>query len=482
MIFTSSEFLLFLLITISLFYFMTSLGQRVLLLAANYVFYMWMKPVFGLLLLAGTIVTYLAARAVQNRVLGLRRTWLAAGIVLMLGQLVLFKYADFFLSGLGWILGWESSPELGLLLPIGISFYSFAATGYLIDVYRGKTEAERNFLDCALFLSFFPSILSGPIPRGRELLPQFKQRHAFDPESLRRGVLRFTWGAAKKMVIVDALAVVVNTAYAAPDDYTGGQLLFAVIVYSLYIYLDFSSYSDMAIGVAWMLGFQLPENFAAPYCARTVQGFWRGWHMSLTGWFREYLFFPLGGSRGPKWRTYLNILIVFAVSGLWHGAAITFMIWGVLNGACQVIGRLTKKPRDKLKRCLHIRENAPVLAAVQIFLVFAFVTAAWVFFRAESAGQAMFIIKRILLILRDGFGGESILKLGLSARRLVVAAVAMIPVAVEDVRKARGASPWKLEGKPYRYCISLAVLLAVIAVFGAYGEGFDQSEFVYFKF
>lgn len=482
MIFTSSDFILFLLITLVLFYFMTELGQRILLFAANFVFYMWMKPAFGLLLFAGIIVTYLAARAIQNRVLGLHRTWLAAGLVIMLGQLVLFKYADFFLSGLGWVLGWENSPELGWLLPIGISFYSFAAAGYLIDVYRGKTEAERNFLDCALFLSFFPSILSGPIPRGRELLPQFKYRHTFDGEQMRRGLLRFVWGAAKKMVIVDALVVVVNTAYAAPVNYTGGQLLFAVIVYSLYIYLDFSSYSDMAIGVAWILGFQLPENFAAPYCARTVQGFWKGWHMSLTGWFREYLFFPLGGSRVPKWRTCLNILIVFAVSGLWHGAAMTFVIWGVLNGAYQIIGMLTKQPRDKLKRCLHIKENAPLLAAVQILLVFAFITAAWVFFRAESAGQAMFILKRILLILRDGFGTESILKLGLSARRLLVTAAAMIPVIVEDVRKARGAAPLELERKPWRYCISLAALLVVIAVFGAYGEGFDQSEFVYFKF
>ena len=481
-IFTSSEFVLFLLATIVLFYFVTQLGQRVLLLVANYVFYMWMKPAFGFLLLAGTIVTYVAARAIQSRVLGLRRTWMVAGIVIMLGQLVLFKYADFFLSGLGWLLGWENCPELGLLLPIGISFYSFASAGYLIDVYRGKTEAERSFLDCALFLSFFPSILSGPIPRGRELLPQFKYRHSLKTEALRRGLLRFVWGAAKKMVIVDALAVVVNTAYAAPDNYTGGQLLFAVIVYSLYIYLDFSSYSDMAIGVAWMLGFQLPENFSAPYCAGTVQGFWRGWHMSLTGWFREYLFFPLGGSRVPQWRTYLNILIVFAVSGLWHGAAITFVIWGVLNGAYQVVGQLTKPLRDRLKQHLQIKENAPLLVAVRIVFVFALITAAWVFFRAESAGQAMFIIKRILLILRDGFGGESILKLGLSARRLVVAAVAMIPVVVEDVRKARGVSPLEWERKPYHYCIALAALLVVIAVFGAYGEGFDQSEFVYFKF
>lgn len=481
MIFTTLNFIVFFLLTLILFYISTDKAQRVVLLAANYVFYMWMKPVFGLLLLGGTAVTYLAGRAVQERWLGLRKCWTAAGVVIMLGQLAVFKYADFFLSGVGLLLGREI-PSLELLLPIGISFYSFAAAGYLFDVYRGKTEAERNFVDCALFLSFFPAVLSGPIPRGRELLPQFKYRHEFCWESLRRGLLRFVWGAMKKMVIADSMVIVVNTAYAAPASHTGGQWLFAVIVYSLYIYVDFDAYTDMAIGAAQMLGFTLPENFDAPYTARTVQGFWKRWHMSLTGWFKEYLFFPLGGSRVPRWRVFLNILIVFAVSGLWHGAAITFVIWGLLNGVYQVAGQLTAKPRLALRKRLRIKENAPLLVAVQIFFTFALITAAWVFFRAESVDQAVFIIKRIMLILRDGFGGESILKLGLSVRRLIVMALCMIPVIAADVRKARGCKALELENRPYCYCICMAVLLAVIAVFGAYGEGFDQNEFVYFKF
>ena len=481
MIFTTANFIVFLLATVVLFYLGTNQGQRILLLAANYIFYMWMKPVLGLFLLAGTVVTYFAARAIQEKVLGLRKAWTALGVVLMLGQLAVFKYADFFLAGVGLLLGREI-PGLDLLLPIGISFYSFAAAGYLFDVQRGKMEAERGFIDCALFLSFFPSIMSGPIPRGRELLPQFKYRHELQWEPIRKGILRFTWGAMKKMVIADTIVGAVNTAYIAPDRYTGGQLLFAVILYSLYIYLDFSSYTDMAIGAGWMLGFSLPENFDAPYMARTVQGFWKRWHISLTSWFKEYLFIPLGGSRVAKWRLFLNILIVFAVSGLWHGAAITFVVWGLLNGVYQVIGQLTKKPRDLLKQRLRIKENAPWLAAAQIFLVFAFITAAWVFFRADNLSQAMFIIKRILLILRDGFGSASILDLGVSARRLIVAAVCFVPVVAEDVRKARGAKSLGLEGKPYRYCICLALLLILIAVFGAYGEGFDQSEFVYFKF
>lgn len=481
MVFTTLNFIVFFLATLVLFYISTHTAQRAVLLIANYVFYMWMKPAFGLFLLVGTLVTWLAGRAIQGRWLGLRKFWTAAGVVVMLGQLVVFKYTDFLLSGVGLIFGKEITGP-GFLLPIGISFYSFAAAGYLFDVYRGKTEAERNFVDCALFLSFFPAILSGPIPCGRELLPQFKYRHNFCWESLQKGLLRFVFGAMKKMVIAESMVIVVNTAYAAPDSFTGGQWLFAVIVYSLYIYVDFDSYTDMSIGAAWMLGFSLPENFDAPYAARTVQGFWKRWHMSLTGWFKEYLFFPLGGSRVPKWRVFLNIMIVFAVSGLWHGAAVTFVVWGLLNGAYQVVGQLTAKPRRLVRERLHVKENAPLLAAVQIFFVFAFITAAWVFFRAESVDQAMFIIKRVLLILRDGFGGQSILKLGLSVRRLVVMGLAMIPVIVSDVRKARGCKPLEMERCPWCYCVCMAVLLAVIAVFGAYGEGFDQSEFVYFKF
>ncbi|MDE6590481.1 MAG: MBOAT family protein, partial [Oscillospiraceae bacterium] len=246
MLFTSIPFVLFLALTMLLFYLLPSKGQRVLLLAANYVFYMWWEPKFGLLLLAGTVVTYLAARAVQSGFLGRKKLWLALGVVYCLGQLGVWKYGDFFLGGVAAIFRLETAPSLGLLLPIGISFYSFAAAGYLFDVYRGKLKAERNFLDYALFLSFFPSILSGPIPRARELLPQFKSRHNFSSEQLRRGLLRFVWGAAKKLVAANYLLVIVDTVYADPASFTGGQWLFAVIAYSIYIYLDFASYSDMA--------------------------------------------------------------------------------------------------------------------------------------------------------------------------------------------------------------------------------------------
>jgi D-alanyl-lipoteichoic acid acyltransferase DltB (MBOAT superfamily) len=482
MLFTSLQFVLFLALTMLLFYLLPTRGQRGALLLANYVFYMWWEPKFGLLLLAGTAATYAAARALQARLWGRRKLWLALGVTAMLGQLILFKYGDFFLRGAARLVGAETAPSLGLLLPIGISFYSFAAAGYLFDVYRGKLAAEKNFLDFALFLSFFPSILSGPIPRARELLPQFKVRHAPDGAGIRRGLLRCVWGAAKKLVAADALLTVVNTAYAAPESFTGGQLLFAVCAYSVYIYLDFSSYSDMAIGTAHMLGFRLMENFNAPYCARSVRDFWRRWHISLTSWFREYLFFPLGGSRVPRWRTCLNILIVFAVSGLWHGAAMTFVVWGVLNGVYQVVGQLTDAPRRALRERLHIGENGPLHVAAQLVLVFALMTCAWVFFRADSLGQAVYILKGILRIGKAGLGAQPLTQLGLSPQQFCLLPVFLAPFVVEDIQKARGRAAPAIESWPWRYCLLLGALLLFIAVFGAYGTAFDQSEFVYFRF
>lgn len=407
---------------------------------------------------------------------------MAFGVAIMLGQLVLFKYTDFFLSGVATLLHWEPSPSLGLVLPVGISFYSFSAAGYLFDVYRGRTAAETNFIDCALALSFFPSILSGPIPRMRELLPQLKKRHAPNWEQIRRGLLRFVWGAAKKLVAANTLLSLTESAFGDPGAYTGGLLLVAAIAYSLYIYLDFAAYSDMAIGAAWMLGFTLPENFDSPYCVRTVQDFWRRWHMSLTGWFREYLFIPLGGSRVARWRAYCNTLIVFAVSGLWHGAAMTFVIWGLLNGIYQIFGQLTAGLRKALRRRLHIDEHSPLLAAWQVFFVFALMTSAWIFFRADSAGQAVFIIKRILLILRDGLGAQNITELGLTVQGLILLPVFLAPFVAEDILRAYGRPAPRIEDKPWRYCLLIALLVLAISVFGVYGSGYSPSEFVYFRF
>lgn len=482
MLFTSMQFVLFAAAVLLLFYLLPRRGQRIWLLVSSYVFYMWWEPKFGLLLLAGTVVTHFAAQAIQHKTAGRKNLWLVLALCYLFGQLAFWKYADFLLSGISWLGRLDPALHLGLIAPVGISFYTFAAAGYLIDIYRGKVEAATSFLDHALLLSFFPSILSGPIPKGRELLPQFRVRHTPNWSSMRKGAMRFAWGVFKKLVVASLLSIPIEKAYAAPADYTGGLWVLVVFAYTMYLYLDFASYSDMAIGVAWMLGFTLPENFNAPFAARTVRELWRRWHMSLNNWFTEYLYFPLGGSRVPAWRKCCNVMIVFAVSGLWHGAAATFLIWGILNGAYQVCGNLTGPWRRNLREKLHIPEDHPLLAAWQMLFVFGLLTVSFVYFRAPDAGTGTFILKRIALILRDGFGTQSVWDLGLNRRELRVLIATLLPVIWEDVWKARGKKFPAVEERPFGYCIGMAVLLILIAVFGAYGPGFDPSVFTYFKF
>ncbi len=471
--FTSLNFLIFFTVTAIGWYILPEKIRKFWLLAASYFFYMSAAPAFGLLLLAGTAVSFLTAQATQRTFLGRRTLWTAIGVVYTLGALFLFKYFDFLCTTLWGLAGAEYSG-LKLALPIGISFFSFAVSGYLFDVHRGKLEAEKNFFDYALFVSFFPCLLAGPIGKAREFLPQLRAPlPAFDGGRLRRGALRFVCGAVKKMVIADLLAVFVDAAYAQPDQVSGGVTFLAAVFYSLQIYFDFSGYSDMAIGTADALGFRVTENFRAPYLSTSVKGFWKKWHISLTGWFREYLYFPLGGSRKGKLRTLVNVLIVYAVSGLWHGAAWTFVIWGLLNGLYQVAESLAESALNRLK--------GPVWAVIRGVIAFGLITVAWVFFRADSFDQAMYIIKHTILILRDGFGWASVRET-FSIRAALVILVSMIPFVWSDIRLARGKAPLTLENRPVLYWASMLILLLIISVFGVYGEGFDPKEFVYFRF
>ena len=365
------------------------------------------------------------------------------------------------------------------MLPIGISFYSFSLAGYLFDVYRGKYPAQRNFLRFAVYASFFPSILCGPINRARELLPQLEAPRLFRPEAVKAGLWRFLLGACKKLVVASLLAQYIDPIYAAPADFGSGAWILAAVAYSLYIYLDFSSYSDLAIGSAQVLGVRLMENFQAPYLSRSVKSFWKKWHISLTSWFREYLYIPLGGSRKGKGRTWVNILIVFTVSGLWHGAGYTFLFWGLLNGLYQVAEDILDRPRRALHRRLHIREDAWGLVLWQGLLTFALVTVAWVFFRAYSLPQALFILARMALVLRDGFGPAPGL---LEGRELLVLAVGLLLCLWEDRRIQTGVPRLPFAQTRWRYWGSVAGMLFLLLLLGHYGTAFNAQDFIYFKF
>jgi len=481
MAFTTLNFILFFAAVCVVYYLLPAALRKYLLLAASYFFYMFAEPTFALLLLAGTLVSWLAALAAEKQLLGAHKLWITLGVLYTFAVLLFFKYAQFFCISLLSLFGVAYAPEWNIALPLGISFFTFAVSAYLFDIYRGKIKAEKNFINYAVFVAFFPTLLAGPIGKARDFLPQLKSLQGFSSGKLRRGFLRFVVGAAKKMVLADTLAVFVDAAYTDPSAVSGGALLLAAICYSVQIYIDFAAYSDMAIGTAEMLGFTVTENFRAPYLSTSVKVFWQKWHISLTSWFREYLYFPLGGSRKGAVRAMINVLIVFAVSGLWHGAAWTFVVWGLLNGLYQVAGRITEVPRKQLREALKIKEDSKLLILWQGLFTFALITAAWIFFRAATMEQAIYIIKRILLILRDGFGFESIVNV-FPKRQLLLAFLTLIPCIIEDIRISRGKYFPVPKFLGWLYWGAILILLLLIAIFGVYGEGFNPQEFVYFNF
>lgn len=446
------------------------------LLLASWFFYLCARPVYLTLLLAVIATSYAAGRVLAR---GRGKGALAACLTLDVALLFLFKYVNFALSlaaqalrGLGLDC---SAPVLDIVLPVGVSFYLFQAMGYVIDVYRGRVEAERDFLLYALFLSFFPQVVSGPIGRAGELLPQLRAVHSFDWDRFRTGLLRFLWGAFQKLVLADRLAVLVNTVFAAPGDFGSLQLMGAAVAFSFQIYCDFSAYTNMALGAAHSLGFTLRENFNAPYFARSIADFWRRWHMSLTSWFRDYLYIPLGGSKKGTARKFLNVLIVFAVSGLWHGAALTFVAWGLLNGVYQVAGALTLPARDKILGAMGLRPEGRLRRLIQIVTTFALTTVAWVFFKADSLTNAMAILTGML------HGPvRTPQSMGLDRWELLAAFAGLLILFLVDRGSLRRdpAARWLAAPRPVRWIVLWALLFACL-IFGCYGAGYDPQSFLY---
>ncbi len=454
--------------------------RTVFLLLASYGFYLLCSPKALPLLLAATAWNYALARAMEDRP-ARKKLWLILGLCLDLGVLFLFKYLNFSISLIDLILGRAPGEPMSLLMPAGVSFYTFTVCGSLMDVYRGKRPAERSIVRFALFVAFFPAILSGPIERAGHLLPQLEQRRRASLEDWQRGSLRFLIGLCKKMVLADRLAILVNAAFAVHDQCTGAQLLAAALAYSLQIYCDFSAYSDMAIGSARLLGVTLAENFDSPYFSHSIKDFWRRWHISLSSWFRDYLYVPLGGSRKGKARTWLNLLIVFALSGLWHGAALTFVVWGVLNGMYQIVGDALLPLRQGLYKALRLGEDCLLLRVVQTVIVFLLSTVAWVFFRAGSMAQALEILRRIFTAT-GGFVLPDLVALGIGRSWLLVVGVGVILLFLFDLLDRRRLIPERLCAVVApRYAVCLALVLAAL-IFGAYGAGYDAQEFVYFRF
>ena len=358
------------------------------LLTASYFFYGWWNPLYLLIIAYSTVANYYAVILMQKS--QKKKLWLTLSIVNSLGLLGFFKYAVFVtdnLNALFSLLGAPFAiPSPGMLFPVGISFYTFQAMSYTIDFYRGKVEREPSLIRFATFVSLFPRLLAGPIERAGNLLPQLTEKPKISGENITDGLSLFVVGLFKKVALADYLALYVDRIYAAPDLFDGLTLMLATFAFGWQIYFDFSGYTDMARGIARMMGFDLMLNFSNPYLATSLGDFWGRWHISLSSWFRDYLYIPLGGNRKGKFNTYRNMFITMVVSGLWHGAAWTFVIWGVLHA----VGRFLTR---ELERTEFYKEKIPKLVK-QVF-VFTLVTFAWIFFRAETLSDAALIVKRI---------------------------------------------------------------------------------------
>ncbi|MDL2253844.1 MBOAT family protein [Ruminococcaceae bacterium OttesenSCG-928-I18] len=493
MLFNSLRFLAFFPCVVLVYFLLPRKVRWYWLLVTSYVFYMGWNAAYALLLATSTVLTYLcglALGAVGQRGGGGRKATLqkrgilAACLVANLAILFFFKYYDFATESITAVMGFFGAaytpPAFDVLLPVGISFYTFQAIGYTIDVYRKDITPERNLFRYALFVSFFPQLVAGPIERSRNILPQLSVPHDFSFERLRSGLLLMLWGYFQKMVVADRLSTFVTGAF---DGYaTQGKLalLTALVFFAFQIYCDFASYSNIAIGTAHILGIELMQNFNAPYLSRNIQDFWRRWHISLSTWFRDYVYFPLGGSRHGRLRTALNTMVVFLLSGLWHGANWTFVLWGLLHGGYLVLGQNTREARKRLYAKLHLRHDAWYAVAWQTFFTFALVCFTYVFFRADTLSVAFGYLSQVATgpLHAPGF-----FELGMDAPDFIVSLLGIAAVFTADILSQKTSVLKNIDtgSAPLRWTASL-IGIAVILVFGIYGEGFVEKPFIYFQF
>lgn len=498
MLFNSINFLIFFPI-VCMGYFIIPKGKRYIwLLLASYYFYMSWNAQYALLLFASTFVTYLSS-VLMNSFEG-REDWdakrkkkrkklcVAGSVVINLGMLFFFKYYNFAADTVAAFLGrfhiTMRPPVFDVLLPVGISFYIFQALGYTIDVYRGG-KVERNFLRYALFVSFFPQLVAGPIERSENLLKQLREEHDFSFDRMKEGLLLMLWGYFMKLAIADRIAIFVDAVYGDLDTYGGWYVILASILFAFQIYCDFAGYSTIAAGAAKVMGFQLMENFNCPYLSRSVGEFWRRWHISLSSWFRDYLYIPLGGNRKGYVRKQMNLMVVFLTSGLWHGANWTYLIWGGINGIFQVLGSLYQGIRDWVVEKCHIDRNVFSHKLYKTLVTFIMIDFSWIFFRAATLGDAWKAIKSIFTIhnpwiLFDG----SLYKLGLNQKNYQLMWLMIAVLIFADILKYRGIviREWlQKQGLWFRWVVYLTAVMSVL-VFGIYGYGYDAGNFIYFQF
>ena len=400
MTFNSWEFLIFYPIVALLYFVLPKKLKWPMLLIASYYFYAFYQAELLFLIVGTTFVSWISSIIIERtEKRGVKRLMLTLTLVVCLGVLFLYKYFNFLAGSVVSLvrLFGGQTPEivLNLVLPVGISFYTFQTLSYVIDVYRGDIKTERNFFFYALFVSFFPQLVAGPIERPSNLIPQLKESHEWSGENAVKGAKHMLVGFFKKIVVADLISVYVNAVYNDVESATALGVIIATALFAVQIYCDFSGYTDIAIGCARIMGIRLMKNFDHPYTATSIKEFWGRWHISLSTWFRDYLYIPLGGNRCKKYRHLLNLMIVFTVSGLWHGAAWTYVIWGALHGIYQIVGNLTVKRRNSLISKIGLSPAHPAVIWGRRVITFLLVDFAWLFFRANSIGEAGILLKKL---------------------------------------------------------------------------------------
>lgn len=439
------------------------------------------------LMFLSTFLTYLSGILIGGGGKN-KKLWVALSFILNLFILFFFKYFDFALENINRVLYFCNQsvihPKFDIMLPVGISFYTFQALSYTMDVYRDDIKPQKNFAKYALFVSFFPQLVAGPIERSKDLLGQIDEVNVFECKRVEQGLLLMAWGFFEKLVISDRAAIVVNQVYNNYQDYQGITLVFATILFSVQIYCDFCGYSDIARGAAMVLGFRLTKNFLQPYFSRTVAEFWKRWHISLTSWFRDYLYIPMGGNRKGKLQKYVNIMIVFGVSGLWHGASWSFVVWGMLNGLYQILGEITGPIRKKLEKQFLFEHQTFGRKLFQVLVTFLLINSTWIFFRAESLHQAMGIYRQIFAVFNPWilFDG-TLFQLGLGEAEILIGALAIIVKIVCSVMGYYGKLyvVWDRQGNLTKWILAYGLIVSII-IFGIYGSEYDSGQFIYFQF
>ena len=472
MLFNSIPFLLFFPVVCLLYFCIPCTQTRarnLLLLGASYYFYMNWEPAYALLLLTSTTVTYLAALGIARLEKQRHKKWCLVGsLVVNLAILFLFKYYNFVASNVEWALKASGLaidlPAFGLLLPVGISFYTFQALGYSIDVYRGTTKVERDFPTYALFVSFFPQLVAGPIERSNNLLPQFRQQHRFDYDRVMAGARLMAWGYFMKLALADRCGLYVDSVFNNVEMHNGGSYLVASLLFPFQIYGDFAGYSLIAIGVARVLGFRLMENFHRPYFACSVGEFWHRWHISLSTWFKDYVYIPLGGNRVGRARNYFNLLVTFVVSGIWHGANWTFLCWGGLHGALLCVEKALGIGRQKYTGFRKFCHWA---------VTFILVCLAWVFFRANDMHDAVAVLTGI--VLRPGLPDITFAMF----TEITFALFALMVVLCKEAMDEFQLRPRVLKTRSMAVDTTFIVVVATyLLLFGVLGG----DQFIYFQF